>query len=85
MELPNTSLQAIELNSICSWQAYPNMPYTGPKYENTEPGCILKVLCVPSKFIHSRVQMPSPARLFKRFHTAGINGHLDLKSLLAGT
>ena len=29
-------------------------------------------------FVHSEARIPSPARLFKRFHAAGTNGCLDL-------
>ena len=28
-------------------QAYNNKPGTDPEYENTEPGCILTILCIP--------------------------------------
>ena len=33
MELPNTSLQAVELNPSCLGQAHPNRPGTGPVYK----------------------------------------------------
>ena len=47
-EIANTSQQAIELNPSCLGQAHSNSSGTGPGYENTEPGCILTILRVPS-------------------------------------
>ena len=37
-----------------------------------------QILCVPSVICHLEVPMPSPAKLFHRFHAAGTNGHRDL-------
>ena len=68
---PNTSSQVIELNPSCFEQAQSNRQCTGPGYENTEPVCILAVLYVPSIVCPLRNAMPSLARLFKRFCTAG--------------
>ena len=48
MESLDTSQQAIELNASCLEQARSNRPSTGPRHENTEPGCILTVLRFPS-------------------------------------
>ena len=48
MELPNIGSQAIKLNLSCSGQPHSNKPGTGPRYKNTEPGCILAVLSIPS-------------------------------------
>ena len=78
MEFPNTSLQAIELNLSCLGQAYSDMPAIGPGYKNMEPRSILTVLCVPFIVCPLRSMVPSLARLFKRFCTAGTNGHLEL-------
>ena len=49
MKLPITSPQTIKLNPSCLGQTDSiRSPGTGPGYENTEPGCILAVLRVPS-------------------------------------
>ena len=48
MESPNTSQQVIDLNPNCSKQAHLNRVGTGHEYENTEHGCFLTVLRVPS-------------------------------------
>ena len=47
MGLPNTSLQAIELNPSFQGQTHSNLPGTSPGYENTMPGCIPAVLHIP--------------------------------------
>ena len=48
MELPNTSLQAIELDRSYSGRAHSNRLDTGPGYKNTKSGCILAMLRAPS-------------------------------------
>ena len=48
MESPNTSPQAVELNRSCSGQTHSNRSGPGPGYKNTEPGCILAIIFVPS-------------------------------------
>ena len=50
MKLLNTDPQAVEFNPSCSGQAHSNKHGIGPRYENTLPGCILAVLCVPFIF-----------------------------------
>ena len=77
-KLLNTSLQAIELNPNCLRQAHSNRSGTGYGYENMKPWCILTVL-LASYVIHLlRSIDASPTRLFKRFHAASTNEHLDL-------
>ena len=43
MESPNSSLQAIELNSCCAGRPRLNVPGTGPGHESTVSGCTLTV------------------------------------------
>ena len=47
MESINNSSTEIELDSSFSEQAHLNRPGTGPRYENTDTGCILAILRVP--------------------------------------
>ena len=78
MELPNTSPQAAELNPSCLGQAHPNRPGTGPGHKNMEPEVFSQYSTFHLWFLHLEVQMPSPARLSKKFCAAGTNGCLDL-------
>ena len=48
MELPNTNLQAIDLNPNCSKQVHFNRLGIGHGYESTVLGCILTILHVSS-------------------------------------
>ena len=48
MESPNISSQANVLNPSCLRQTQSSRRGTNPGYENTEPGCTLTVLRVPS-------------------------------------
>ena len=68
MESPNTTTQAIKLNTSCSVQAYSNRPGTGSRHKNTEPGCVFTVLRIQSIICPIR-SAASPARLFKK-HSA---------------
>ena len=66
MELPNTSLQAIELNPSFLGQAHPNRPSTGPGYKNTKPESILTVLHVPSIVCPLRSMDAKPSKVVKK-------------------
>ena len=47
MELPNTSLQAVEFNPTCLGQAHFNRPGAGPGYKHKEHECVLTELQIP--------------------------------------